>query len=287
MSTEIPQDILGQVKELAAASGRTASELKAGAEEAAKVHLLWNDLATCLSKGWYLHARSLLSKGQSSGGVEFPLAAACVEQLQRFTEEQADEILRTFPALLEQASDATGLSLNKAESHHPRYYFDGQFFQLEIDDRRGMARLSDNEGQLGGSFPADIGAIVERVKTEHDRIFGHRFDGVKFLVRLRQQYLAIIKKEKQEDGASIQIRKITHRLGKNKKGFRTDEFLVDLSRLVEQGPTEIEGRRLDLQQTRDTKQGMLLHGAGGRAYVGYILFKRIDHGHPSTVSAGD
>ena len=60
---------------------------------------------------------------------------------------------------------------------------------------------------------------------------------------------------------------------KNVKGFRTDEFLVDLSRLAQDGPFEIDGRRLDLQQTKDTNQGMLLHGAAGRGYVGFIVFK--------------
>ena len=84
--------------------------------------------------------------------------------------------------------------------------------------------------------------------------------------------MEIIKKINRDDGSSVPIRKITRRL-KNVKGFRTDEFLVDLSWLASEGPFEIEGRRLDLQQTKDTEQGMLLHNAEERGYVGFIVFK--------------
>jgi hypothetical protein len=62
-------------------------------------------------------------------------------------------------------------------------------------------------------------------------------------------------------------------MAENTKGLRSDEFLVDLSQLAQDGPFEIGGRKLDLQQTKDTNQGMLLHGAAGRGYVGYIVFK--------------
>lgn len=87
--------------------------------------------------------------------------------------------------------------------------------------------------------------------------------------------MAIIKKENWSDGYSIPIRRITHRLGKNEKGFRTDVFIIQLSRLIEKGPTEIDGRRLDLQQTKDTNQGIHLHGIAGRGYIGYITFKEV------------
>lgn len=135
-----------------------------------------------------------------------------------------------------------------------------------------MARLSDNEGRLA-EHPADVQAVVETVQKETQRIFGRAFNGSRFLKSLRAQYKAVLKKENQADGASMPIRQITKRLGKNVKGFRTDEFLVDLSRLAEKGPFEVDGRRLDLQQTKDTNQGMLLHGAAARGYIGFIVFK--------------
>ncbi len=98
---------------------------------------------------------------------------------------------------------------------------------------------------------------------------------MKVLSKLRHQYLAIVRRDKESDGASIPIRNLTSRLGKNEKGFRTDEFLIDLSRLVESDHLEIDGRRLDLQQTKDAHQGMLLHGAAGRGYIGFITFRKV------------
>jgi hypothetical protein len=90
---------------------------------------------------------------------------------------------------------------------------------------------------------------------------------------LRYYYKAIIDKEGKPDGSSVEIRHITSRMGKNIRGFRTDEFNVDLSNLAKKGPFEIDGRKLDLQQTKNTSSGMLLYGAAERGYIGFILFK--------------
>lgn len=136
-----------------------------------------------------------------------------------------------------------------------------------------MAHVKDREARLA-SVPADVGAVVEVVGAELRRLFQRPFDGDKFLRKIRSHYLAVLKKEGLKDGDVLPIRRITHRLGKNEKGFRSDEFLVDLSKLAEQGPLEADGVKLDLQQTKDTNQGMLLHGIASRGYVGFIVFRK-------------
>ena len=196
-----------------------------------------------------------------------------LEELYRVATNQMAELQRRFPAHLEEACKGADVSLDRT-SRHPRYTFVDGFFQLDIDDRRGTARLSDYEGRLD-EFPADVEAAVEVVERERKRVFARTFDPNKFLKKLHHQYLAVTRSENQAEGASVPIRSITHRLGKNEKGFRTDEFLVDLSRLVESGPLEIDGHRLDLQHTKDTNQGMLLYGAAARGYVGFIVFRRV------------
>jgi len=148
------------------------------------------------------------------------------------------------------------------------------FFRLEIDESKRLAKLSNYEGRLA-EISADIEAVVEVILREHERIFGRPYDGNKFLKQLRMQYKAVIKKESLKDGESVPIRHITRRLGKNKKGFRTDEFLIDLSRLTVKGPFDIDNRKLDLQQTKDTNQGMLLFGAEKRGYIGFIKFREV------------
>lgn len=198
-------------------------------------------------------------------------AIPAIEDAYRRAKEERDLIFRRFPSLLEEAFVNSGLSIDPT-SRHPKYTLENGFFRLEIDEKKGIARLLDHEGRLAET-PADVKAIVETVRKERQRIFERKYNAKKFLQSLRTQYKVVIRKEKQPDGSSVPIRHITRRLGKNVKGFRTDEFLVDFSRLAQDGPFEIDGRRLDLQQTKDTNQGMLLHGAAGRGYVGFIVFK--------------
>lgn len=171
-------------------------------------------------------------------------AISFIEEAYRLAREESERTLRRYPALLEEACRAAGLALDM-DSPHPKYSLKHGFFRLEIDEKKRLARLSDYEGRLA-EHPADIQAVVETIQKEHHRIFSRTFNGQKFLKSLRSQYKAVLKKENLTDGASVPIRHITRRLGKNVKGFRTDEFLVDLSRLAEKGPFEVEGRRLDL-----------------------------------------
>lgn len=273
---DYPVELIDSMRQRSAEAKETAAALKAQAEQAVQIETVWGDLLTFVDRDWPLHILSLLDK-RSSLLKDMRLSARPgipeLEQLYRLTKEHSKAVLRRFPLDLEQACRAGNLPLDP-ESRHPRYTFDQRFLQLEIDEQKGMARLSDNEGTLV-QLPADVPAIVEKLQAERKRICGRRFDGKKFLKTLRTHYLAIIKKESRQDEASVPIRQITRRMGKNVKRFRTDEFIFDLSRLVDQGPLEVEGFRLDLQQTKDTNQGILLHGKAGRGYIGFIVFRRV------------
>jgi hypothetical protein len=273
---EFPPEITDQVRELHGSAKAEAQRLKAETEEATQAEKVWADFARFLANGWALHLLSLAEKEASrlkQMRAENHSAIPSIDEAYRLAKKESERILRRYPALLEEACRAASLVLD-TNSPHPKYSLEGGFFRLDIDEKKRTARLSDHEGRLA-DFPADVQAVVETIQREHKRIFGRSFNGVKFLKTLRAQYRAILKKEKQADGASVPIRHITRRLGKNAKGFRTDEFLVDLSRLAEKGPFEIDGRRLDLQQTKDTNQGMLLHGAAARGYIGFVVFKEV------------
>lgn len=271
---EFPAEMIDQIRELHASTKADAQRLKADAEVSAQAEKIWADFQDYLAKGWALHLLALADKEAprlKQMRVENHPAITAIEACYRMAKDESERIFRRFPTLLEEAFAGKGVPIDPT-SRHPKYTLEGGFFRLEIDDKKRTARLSDHEGRLA-ELPADVQAIFEIVLKEHGRIFGRKFNAKKFLQSLRTQYKAIIKKEKQPDGSSVPIRHITRRLGKNVKGFRTDEFLVDLSRLAQDGPFQIDGRRLDLQQTKDTKQGMLLHGAAGRGYVGFIVFK--------------
>ena len=271
---EFPHEIQDQIREIRCAASVDAQRLKSEAEHAAQAEKFWADFEQYLSKGWALHILSLIEKDAPKKNIlsrdNSPFDTV-VAEASRLAREESERIMRRYPSLLEEACRSANLVLDSS-SPHPRYGLENGFFRLEIDERKRTARLSDHECRLA-DLPADIQAVVETIRREHKRVFGRTYNGSKFLKTLRSQYKAIIKKENLQDGTSVPIRHITRRLGKNAKGFRTDEFLIDLSRLAEKGPFEIEGRRVDLQQTKDTNQGMLLHGASTRGYIGFIVFK--------------
>lgn len=271
---EFPVEMIDQVRELHAQARADTQRLKDEAEVVAQAERAWAEFLAFLEKGWTLHLLALLEKEAprlKKMRAENHPAIPAIEDAYRRAKEERDRIFRRFPSLLEEAFANSGLSIDPT-SRHPKYTLESGFFRLEIDEKKQTARLSDHEGRLA-EIPADVQAVVETVRREHQRLFDRKYNAKKFLQTVRSQYKAIIRKEKQPDGSSVPIRHITRRLGKNVKGFRTDEFLVDLSRLAQDGSLEIDGRRLDLQQTKDTNQGMLLHGAAGRGYVGFIVFK--------------
>lgn len=273
---ELPNDVAKIISREQKNAEVLSQRLKKEAEEARHTERFWNGINELASKGWSFHIMALINREQARlkhmRAEEHP-AIPAIEQLYRLAKEDKKNVLRRYPDLIEKACQTAGLHIDR-NSRHPKYILANGFFRLEINESKGSARLSDNEGKLG-ELPADLDAVIDLLKKEYDRIFKRKFTGGRFLKRVRKYYKDILKKEELSDGSSVPIRYITRRMAKNLKKFRTDEFVVDLSKLAEKGPFEIDGRKLDLQQTKDTKQGMLLYGAAARGYIGFIVFKEV------------
>lgn len=271
--SESSKQTIGNAAQIAAIY---ADKQKKEAELAAKKQKIWENLNLYINKGWHFHILHILTKEKTffdqvkseDAGIRQTL-----ESVQITAQQSTEEVKKRFPLLIENSFRNSKVSLDK-DSRHPRYSFQNGFFKLEIDEFKGTSRLSDTEGSLG-EIPSDIDAIVESINKEYHRVFERPFDGKKFFKNLRKNYLAVTKTEKVPDGEGVPIRKITTRFSKNEKGFRTDEFVVDLTRLVEEGLSEGEGLRLELQQTRDTNKGMLLYGSMNRGYIGFITFRKM------------
>lgn len=271
---EFPPQTLDQIRDLRSSARADAEHLKVASDQASQAEAFWVDLERFLVQGWAMHFLSLAEREAprlKALKAADPSAVSAIEQATQLAREQSERELRRYPALLEHACATAGLHLD-GNSRHPKYGLEGGFFLLEIDETKRVARLSDHEGRLA-ELPADVPAVVDALQREYKRVLGRPFSGPKVLKRLRGQYKAVLKRDQLSDGDSVPIRHITKRLGKNIKGFRTDEFLVDLSRLAREGPFEIDGRRLDLQHTKDINQGMLLLGSTSSGYVGFIVFK--------------
>lgn len=269
-------ETVDEVRELAAKAHVRHAEAVRGAEVAQHVDEFLRSLATYAAKAWSLHIVSLVdgsAEAERAARTIDPDAARVIAGVLAAAREASKQLLRSYPGDLEIACREAALPLNLRESRHPRYYFEGRYFVLEIDDRKGVARLGDYEGLLT-EFPADIGAVVENVRSERDRVFGRKFSWRSVLALVRREYETELKRQRLEPGAAVPIRRLSHRLGKTRRGFRTDEFFYDLARLIKEGATRSGGFVLDLQQTKDTRNGVLLPGLEERGYVGFIIFKR-------------
>lgn len=233
------------------------------------------ELEKYVDKHWPFHVLYLMSKNaefikeQCEAG---PFSLQELENLRAEAQVQAKKLRTWYPNFLEQACEDEGLPLDMT-SRFPVYTFEKGFFELIIDSE-GTATFSNSERKLG-VFPADIGAVVEKVRDEHKRIFSKPYDGRYFLKKLREHYLGVLQRQKQEDGTDVPIRRIAGRMASEKGGYQTDQFIVDLSRLAREGPLEIDRRRLELLHTRDDVAGMLLHDAGSVAYVGFVRFQEV------------
>jgi len=267
--------LLSLSQEQKSITNHDAQRIKLEHEKAEKIKKFWEELDICLHRGWTLHILGIIEKEavlvEELKKIQH-LSIITLHEINKAARENAEKIkFYHFPNLLDQAFNQANLPLDR-NSAHPNYKFEGGFFELHINEQKRTARLSNYENTKLFEIAADIEAIVEACQREHKRIFTRQFDSKKFLKKLRKLYLTIIKENKLQDGSSIAIRQVTTRLGKNEKGFRTDEFLIEISRLVSQKQVEIDGRKLDCQQTKDIKAGMYLHIEPKR-YIGSILFR--------------
>ena len=223
--------------------------------------------------------------GVSPGQPQDWFVQESLRVIERVAQEAKRNLFLSYPKELERACKRAGLSLDKT-SRHPIYTFDKGFFELRIRPKE-KAILSNSERKCSEFFP-DIAVAVEEVQKHHARVFDRVFDGESFLKKLRSEYLHVLQEEGLVDGAPVSLRQVARNMmasqesaesgtrGKRRpKGQQPDEFLVDLSRLINAGLLEIDGRRLELQQTDDSKQGMLLHDVPIPWYVGSVRFKEV------------
>lgn len=231
-----------------------------------------HQLSTYMDSGWWLHAIKLIEDhGDKLPALSFISIDHTKQRvLHEYALEMSKQEQRRFPKLFEEACQRANIPLD--DSPHPRYTCDDHFIKITIDEGKRTAKIENHESELL-TLPMDIAAIVQELKEIRKRLFEREFDAADFIEKLFQDYRAVMAAEKLKDGEAVRIRSITKRRGKNIKGFRVDEFSVDLSRLLQHGTTTTKsGYRLRLEQTKNTNQGMLL--PGGHGYIGFIRFER-------------
>lgn len=251
---------------------RLKLELKAATQEEGA----WKALHDEAQKGLWCHVLATIEREKDFFHrlrTENHPAIPQLEDLFRRAKKEADEAMFSLPREMERLAERLKLPLDMIQSRHPKYYFRDGFLLVEIIENKRLARLSTYEGRLA-ELPADIAAIEERLSKEDQRLFDRKFDGKKFLKKLRTAYLAILKKDHRKDGEEVPLRQIMAEIAKGNSGFKKDEFLLDLSWLTEQGPASIDGKKFQLQQTKDSAQGILLYGPSARGMVNLLIFSK-------------
>lgn len=167
----------------------------------------------------------------------------------------AKDSVRQFSA----AAEAAGLEFDSS-SRHPRYSLYDHAIDVELDERGLKATIAVRQGERS-RMPLDIVPLVRRIKEEHDRLFAREWAPQAFLASLKKAYKPLSKKREK-----VPLRDLAAAMSKPKKP-RLDEFSVDLGRLLRDPIVENGSTKVSVDQTRDTKNGLLLHGLQHSGYV--------------------
>lgn len=253
-----------------------AEKLRKDAKAAAQEETVLKTLNEAVQKEWWCHVLAIIEREKEFFHrlrIESHSAVPRLEELFHCAKREVDDAFFSMPRDMEKLSERLKLPLDMVQSRHPKYFFRDGFITVEVIEKKRIARLYTYEGKLA-ELPADIKAIEEALGREDKRLFGRKFDGKKFLKKMRRAYLAILKKENRKDGEEVPLRQIMTEMAKGKSSHRRDEFVLDLSRLTEQGPASVDGMRFQLQQTKDSQQGVLLYGPSARGMVNLLIFKK-------------
>jgi hypothetical protein len=263
------------INERVQASRQLAKGARETLEQAERVKSFWEVLRGHLSRAELgsvlIHLeqnRDLVRSLREQGD---PMSAT-IDSLTEDARGKVTDSVRVLGRSFPEAARNAGLVIDPS-SRHPRYTFQDGYVRLELDEKRLTARLSTREGE-DRQYGLDLDLIVRVLKKEISGLFDRELKPEPFLKSLRTAYSAALRAEGLPEGTEVPIRRVLHRLAKNLNRFSADEFNVDLARAVQSGQTSIDDYKLHLNHTRNTRQGMLLHGLEQGGYVGFISFKR-------------
>ena len=257
----------------AAEASSKRRKLNKAMQEAQRAEEVWKRLLEAQTKG---RSAEIVNIFRKESDVFAPLrdagdeAVPALEALYRTSEEDTRYTARRFDTLFPKACEAVGLQLDLG-SRHPKYSI-REFIQMIVDERKLEAQVTPRDANAT-TMPLDIDPLVMHLQAEIARLFETKRDPKRFLAGLRKAYEAVLREEKKSPGDELPLRRVVNRLSKNRARFRYDEFNVDLGDAVRLGKTSIDKVQIHLNHTRDTRQGMLLHGLERSGYMGFISFK--------------
>jgi hypothetical protein len=272
-SSEFAKDL--QMAEAEASRARYQVDLaRQQLDRAQQTQRFWEGLSSYIQNEYPAQALLLLRQEADLIRRLPPSDAQVVERLRLLygeLEQKARIVATGFGRSFPTAAREAGIQID-GTSRHPRYTFNQGFLRLDLDERDFTAKLTPRDGE-SIHIGLDMSLIVDKIRSEQRRLFERELEPEIFLRSLYTAYSAVLRSEQRQETDEVPLRRVTNRLAKNLNRFAADEFNIDLSRLVQQGSLVVDGRRLQLNHTRNQRQGMLLHGLESGGYVGFISFK--------------
>jgi len=272
----MPDHVMSTLENVREEASHKATDLKGMLDFVIRIEKTLTDLLEAISGQRIFWALDVVEKeGQTLAAYLESQGPTILRELQSQLEEPARRAWVEYPKMLEEECRRERLVLDP-RSRHPNYKFADGFLSVKVkkQGKTTVALLTSNERKIA-EFPADVETVVEKVKKEEERLFGRPYDGHKLLGTIRRHYLEFLEEQGQSDGSLVELRSLAQRIVKSQRGYRLDEFIVDLSRLAREGPHEIDARRLELRGTRDDTRGVLLHDLVKLGYVGAIRFTEV------------
>jgi hypothetical protein len=264
----------------AAAASKEVEAARAALDLKERAAAFWLRLAGYLEHGRSAHASVLLRDEFESAGLAGPTCeTAELAALRELVDAEAQNTIRFFPRLFEEACELQRVELDPS-SRHPHYRVHG-FISVDVQDQLLTATVSPRDG-APVTVPADIDPLIEHLKSEVCRIFDRDFDRERFLRSLFNAYLAVLRSDYPDrprpdvlagGGPAVPLRRVANRMGKNLARFSLDQFNVDLSKLIQSGQASVDGLRLKTNASRTLRKGMLLYGLESAGYVGSLAFE--------------
>ena len=243
--------------------------------QAERLTAFWDDLAEHLRGKHPASVLLVLKKEEGHvralSHVGDPMVAT-LDEIRAGAEARAQEAMATFGRDFPDAVRQVGLQIDST-SRHPRYTFKQGFVRVEVDERDLTAKVSSRDG-VDIVIGMDVGPLVETLQHETVRIFDRKLDADTFVRRLYTAYSATLRAEGRPENEEVPLRRVMHRMAKNLNHFAGDEFNVDMAELVKSGNSTVDGLRMHLNHTRNTRLGVLLYGLESGGYVGFISFKK-------------
>jgi hypothetical protein len=267
-ASTVPHDVVAITRDLAERAKKDVERVQERLRSAQAIERFCSALHTELDAEHPSEALRLIRAGANATRLlrdRSPQCAAAVEsiadQLAPQVEKAFNALLRSFPS----AAQEVALKLDPS-SRHPNYTLCDGFLTIKFEKRRLEARIQPRDGRRT-TLGVDIPVVIDHLRAEVDRLFGREFDAKAVRGAIEKAYGSVVTAGKQQPGDAIPLKNLISEMAKDKR-FRADEFNVDLSRVVRSD--KAEWSQLQLDHSRDPKNGLLLWQLDQRGYYGYI-----------------